>query len=736
MVKRLFAVPAACVLALSLSSTMAQAELVPPEPDLSEILNSRNGEQWAIALGKALFWDMQVGSDGMACASCHFSAGADSRVVNQLNPNIDNEFGAIEASGSHSLGTTASGAVSGPNYELVAEDFPFRQLANENDRNSTILIVTNDVVSSAGSYDAEFKKVRKGKLDDKCGPASNDIFHAGGYAARMVEPRNTPTTINAAFNHRNFWDGRADNTFNGVSPFGPRDTVNDPTARVLVLGNYGRAKLAKLSVENASLASQAVGPPLSNFEMSCNNRAFRDLGRKLLATKTRPLGYQEVHKNDSVFRKGPLGNLRHYSKKGLRYSYMNLVRRAFDRKYWIAGGRYEIESDGTLQLTQKGFTQMEMNFPMFFGIAVMMYERTLISDQSAFDSCAPDTSDSNNPFCTGQPTMTALELEGLVEFNNSSCVFCHAAPLFSSASFQEGEEFVPIARAPNATAGPPGPAVAALHDTGFFNLGTRPVGEDIGGGATDPHGDSLSMARTFLDEVLGLPVSDPTGVVDPCDTDIALIIPPAGPNAGSFIDATFDGCSPNGTGAIDISEPDNFRLMVDGQVKTPTLRNVALTPPYFHYGGYSDLDQVMDFYDRGGSRRDRTNGGDDSGTGVFGEGLLPVPDTADAGTNTPGLMAPLGLGQDGKDAIVAFMKTLTDPRVQCDMAPFDHPELILNHGHWEEDLDGDGKADDVRVRIPAVGKGGFQADGNGHMCLPNDGDLLNVDLRNRLEPLD
>ena len=30
----------------------------------------------AIALGKALFWDMQVGSDGVqACASCHFRAG-------------------------------------------------------------------------------------------------------------------------------------------------------------------------------------------------------------------------------------------------------------------------------------------------------------------------------------------------------------------------------------------------------------------------------------------------------------------------------------------------------------------------------------------------------------------------------------------------------------------------------------------------------------------------------------
>ena len=29
----------------------------------------------AILLGKALFWDMNIGSDGQACASCHFAGG-------------------------------------------------------------------------------------------------------------------------------------------------------------------------------------------------------------------------------------------------------------------------------------------------------------------------------------------------------------------------------------------------------------------------------------------------------------------------------------------------------------------------------------------------------------------------------------------------------------------------------------------------------------------------------------
>src|ERR1700681_1604928 len=40
----------------------------------------------AIEIGKALFWDMQAGSDDIqACASCHFNAGADSRPNTQPN---------------------------------------------------------------------------------------------------------------------------------------------------------------------------------------------------------------------------------------------------------------------------------------------------------------------------------------------------------------------------------------------------------------------------------------------------------------------------------------------------------------------------------------------------------------------------------------------------------------------------------------------------------------------------
>src|SRR5439155_3277504 len=42
----------------------------------------------AMVLGKSLFWDQQVGSDGVqACGSCHAHAAADNRTKNQINPN-------------------------------------------------------------------------------------------------------------------------------------------------------------------------------------------------------------------------------------------------------------------------------------------------------------------------------------------------------------------------------------------------------------------------------------------------------------------------------------------------------------------------------------------------------------------------------------------------------------------------------------------------------------------------
>src|ERR1700741_1197148 len=97
--------------------TSLKSLAVPEPPNLADFVADK---QAAIALGKAFFWDQQASSDNnMACASCHFHAGADNRVKNQLNPG--------QAGGSNVFNAAASGNKGGANYTLTAADFPFHR---------------------------------------------------------------------------------------------------------------------------------------------------------------------------------------------------------------------------------------------------------------------------------------------------------------------------------------------------------------------------------------------------------------------------------------------------------------------------------------------------------------------------------------------------------------------------------------------------------------------------------
>ena len=57
----------------------------------------------------------------------------------------------------------------------------------------------------------------------------------------------------------------------------------------------------------------------------------------------------------------------------------------------------------------------------------------------------------------------------------------------------------------------------------------------------------------------------------------------------------------------DKPKPDEGRFIVTkkssdwGAFKTPTLREAARTAPYMHDGGMKTLDEVVDFYDKGGT---------------------------------------------------------------------------------------------------------------------------------------
>lgn len=108
----------------------------PGDPSLAEFVKDKQG---AIALGKALFWDMQVGSDGVqACASCHFRAGADPRSKNQLSPGLK-----------HVPQQDLDFKVGGPNYQLTGAEFPLTRLAIAGQRGALDQATdSNDVVSS------------------------------------------------------------------------------------------------------------------------------------------------------------------------------------------------------------------------------------------------------------------------------------------------------------------------------------------------------------------------------------------------------------------------------------------------------------------------------------------------------------------------------------------------------------------------------------------------------------
>lgn len=93
----------------------------------------------------------------------------------------------------------------------------------------------------------------------------------------------------------------------------------------------------------------------------------------------------------------------------------------------------------------------------------------------------------------------------------------------------------------------------------------------------------------------------------------------------------------------------------NGRFKTPTLRNIELRGPYFHNGRFATLEEVVEFYNRGGD--------------------------FNAPNINRGLVRQLNLTAQQKSDLVAFLKRpLTDPRVRDEMPPFDRPRLFTESG--------------------------------------------------------
>jgi cytochrome c peroxidase len=787
-----------------------------------------------LRLGKALFWEQKIGSDGQACASCHFHAGADSRSLNELDPGLRSKL--------FPGGNTRFSPGFGPNYQLKLSDFPFHKVIPGTggagtgvdagtgtgkggtdplnpDTPDIVISDSNNIVSSQGVFNADFTSiVPKNPFDagipSFTGPGAvfNVTLPSGASAlVRNVEPRNTPSVINAVFNDRNFWDGRGRNEFNGVDPIGNLD----PNAQVIKI-KPATAIFFSLQMENSSASSQADGPPGSNLEMSFANRVtdasqMALIGRKILAAA--PLAMQQIASDDSV-----LGGL------PANTTYASLIKTAFRPEFWdgsLTGNKWILDvTTGTrllkkvpaaTTLTDKQFDIIEANFSMFFGMAIQEYESTLISDDSRFDKHMEALqfqrdgsvpAGFNKHFAPGVKTLTDLEQLGLQVFlGKGKCINCHAGPEFTSASVSNIQESGLLERMVM------GDGQVAVYDTGFYNTSVRPTLEDVGIGDTigplnlplsfsalyqqkvqaqvqqlmaanpalsltdavqqanqlvkSPNilarpleaqvmlaqaGTSTvyllqgaminllsacaSMPDTITDPATGATIPNPDKkkafnllsatqkLISDANRLFTLPVPDTNAAAGQLILAyqkisqvALLAPAPSSQQAQaslrqvpgnmllpDILKPlGNYappldpseRIAVMGNVKTPSIRNAELTAPFFHNGGVATLEQVVDFYNRGGD--------------------FPEANQHDLDID----ITRLGLTQVEKDALVAFMKACTDERVRYERAPFDHPSLnIPNGGGLTAAVPFSASFPipilDDRVIVPAVGAGGLQ----------------------------
>jgi len=373
-----------------------------PQPVGGDIINATA----AIRLGKALFWEQQTGSDGLtACASCHFHAGVDNRRLNTVNPGFNRTFDSVAAPGQLFNGAS---------------------------------ITTDDVVGSQGVVKADFTAIDPDPnvAADQCVADPTGPFGTN----RQVTARNAPTVVGAVFFRDNFWDGRANHVFNGFDPF----------------GNTGNAAKNFVTIANASLASQADGPPTNDVEMSCARRQFNDansLATKLLARPA--LKLQMVDPTDGV-----LGALSASPNPGLvcsghPCSYQELINAAF--------------SATLASLSQTQFSRI-------WGQAIQAYEATLIPSDTPLDRYLAGNSNA----------MTGSQQRGFDRFKGKgNCTKCHAGSELSDATvgFATAQGLI------NEDGG----------DQGFHNLGVRPTAEDIGRAGLGPKGVSFSVSGSNFD---------------------------------------------------------------------------------------------------------------------------------------------------------------------------------------------------------------------------------------------
>lgn len=253
---------------------------------------------------------------------------------------------------------------------------------------------------------------------DSTGTPIEETQEGFGFGVQVTK-RRAPSYLDAMFFSDIFWDGRATSAF------------EDPD-------NMG--VIAILS--GGALESQAVGPPLSPVEMSCENRTWADIHTKLAAVV--PLAFAS-----------------------------NIPT---DMQNFIAGKTYP-------DLFEQVYGTTEIN-TVRIAFAIATHERTLTSDDTPWDRWNKGD----------DSAMTPDQVRGFELFNDNSrarCSVCHRPPEFTDRLFHNigfhafnatdlGRQEFTMAMADNGKFKTPGLRNVGLREpAGLLHDGIGPHGNDL-----------------------------------------------------------------------------------------------------------------------------------------------------------------------------------------------------------------------------------------------------------------
>ncbi len=257
-----------------------------PAVDFTGVIKDR---EWALVLGKALFWDTIAGAKGNNCTSCHFTSDVNRGIPDQA------------------------------------------------------------------PADTQIRRVSQAAASSDQSGASGSLFEI-------------------AFGH------------NGAS---------DDIRGVVDVCGRGMAQVNS-EIPDSGHVTRVSSTTADTAESSCENDNAARLARSVL--QHRPLALRSIDPKDGVFgQSGPHGNLVSSSGRGLEKTYAWLLKQSFEETLWKntaatgdTGGDGEIPQ---LAPIPSQYERIERNFPLFWGIAVYLYESTLSDDLLNHHAAIPDGGD-------------------------------------------------------------------------------------------------------------------------------------------------------------------------------------------------------------------------------------------------------------------------------------------------------------------------------------------------------